>query len=200
LIIPRINCLLLALKHEVSILIACGRNHTLVATETGILYSFGCNSESQLGLGDTKNTSFYNSPQRIELVGNHYWKAVSAGAGQSCALTEKGDLFVWGINDNGELGIGKQIEQPVPKRLDLGFEIRSVSCGYYHTAIVSKSGEIYTTGSDEYFQLGHQRSAEKKFCLVEKVNEPVKYVACGAGHTMFSTKGKFGLKNIQISL
>jgi len=180
----------LGLKQEVSILIACGRNHTIIATEKGSLYAFGCNSESQLGLGDTKNTSFFNSPQRIEGIGNHYWKALSAGAGQSCALTENGDLFVWGINDNGELGIGKQVEQPIPKRLDLGFEIRSVSCGYYHTAIVSKSGDIYTAGSDEYFQLGHQRSAERKFCLVEKVNEPVRHVSCGAGHTMFLTKGK----------
>jgi X-linked retinitis pigmentosa GTPase regulator len=52
-------------------------------------------------------------------------------------IIENGDLFVWGINDNGELGIGKVNEINIPKRLDLGFGISFVSCGYYHTAIIS---------------------------------------------------------------
>ena len=44
-----------SLKHEKSILIACGRNHTLVATESGNIYTFGCNSESQLGIINSLN-------------------------------------------------------------------------------------------------------------------------------------------------
>ena len=44
---------------------------------------------------------------------------------------------MWGINDNGELGIGKVNELNVPKRLELSFRVGFVSCGYYHTAIVT---------------------------------------------------------------
>jgi hypothetical protein len=50
---------------------------------------------------------------------------------------ENGDLYVWGINDNGELGLGKLDEQFVPKRIDLDFFVSFVACGYYHTAIIS---------------------------------------------------------------
>jgi X-linked retinitis pigmentosa GTPase regulator len=52
-------------------------------------------------------------------------------------LKESGELYVWGINDNGELGIGKVNEINSPKRIDLSFSIAFVSCGYYHTAIIS---------------------------------------------------------------
>ena len=31
--------------------LACGNNHTLVATKEGLVYSMGHNSEGQLGLG-----------------------------------------------------------------------------------------------------------------------------------------------------
>lgn len=101
------------------------------------MYSFGCNSESQLGLGESFSASFYSSPQQIESVKAQEWVMLSAGAGQSCALSGNGDLFVWGINDNGELGIGKIIEQFTPKRVDLPFFVSAVACGYYHTAILS---------------------------------------------------------------
>lgn len=97
---------------------------------------------------------------------------------------------MWGINDNGELGLGKINEQFDPKRLDLGFPVTFVSCGYYHTAIVSDRGELLTSGSDEYFQLGHGRP-DKKFHPVERVRDPVKAVACGAGTTIFVTSGKY---------
>jgi alpha-tubulin suppressor-like RCC1 family protein len=53
----------------------------------GNLYSFGCNSESQLGLGDEKMDSFYNTPQKIESAEPQEWAMISAGSGHSFALS-----------------------------------------------------------------------------------------------------------------
>lgn len=175
-----------SIKHEIVILISCGRNHTILATLKGNIYTFGCNSESQLGLGRDATDAFYNFPQRITDIEPQDWHALSAGAGQSCALTKTGDLYVWGINDNGELGIGKATELNTPKRLDLNFRIDMVSCGYYHTAIVSKKGRLYTCGSNEYSQLGHNLDS-RKFQEVAKIDEPVDHVSCGGGHTAVTT-------------
>jgi X-linked retinitis pigmentosa GTPase regulator len=174
------------MKQEKVILICCGRNHTLLATESGYIYSFGCNSESQLGLN--RSDSFYNTPQKISSIPSLNWKILSAGAGQSCALSEDGSLYVWGINDNGELGLGSVPEQSIPKKIDLNFKVKFVSCGYYHTAIISKTGKLFTAGSNEYYQLGRD-GKEKKFNEVEGVDAYVKYVSCGGGHTLFSTEG-----------
>lgn len=46
-------------------------------------------------------------------------------------------MYVWGINDNGEIGLGKINEQSSPKIIDLGVKISFVSCGYYHTALIT---------------------------------------------------------------
>ena len=108
-----------------------------IIKESGYIYSFGCNSESQLGLSKTE--SFYNTPQKINSLPSLNWRMLSAGAGHSCALADDGSLYVWGINDNGELGIGSILEQPIPKKLELNFKVKFVSCGYYHTALISSN-------------------------------------------------------------
>jgi alpha-tubulin suppressor-like RCC1 family protein len=48
-----------------------------------------------------------------------------------------GVVYVWGVNENGELGVGKGNEISTPKRLDLNFKVSFVSCGYYHSAVIS---------------------------------------------------------------
>ena len=48
-------------------------------------------------------------------------------------------MYVWGVNENGELGVGKGNEISTPKRLDLNFKVSFVSCGYYHSALISSS-------------------------------------------------------------
>jgi alpha-tubulin suppressor-like RCC1 family protein len=55
--------------------------------EEGNIYTFGCNSESQLGLGRDATDSFYNFPQKISEIESQPWQTLSAGAGQSCALS-----------------------------------------------------------------------------------------------------------------
>lgn len=110
----------------------------MIASETGYLYAFGCNSEYQLGLGESLTSHLYDTPQKVQIEPNN-WKCIAGGSGQSCALTEGGDLYVWGTNDNGELGIDDKNELLKPKMLLLGFRINYVSCGYYHTAIITSN-------------------------------------------------------------
>jgi alpha-tubulin suppressor-like RCC1 family protein len=68
-------------------LIACGRYHTLLATVEGNIYSFGSNSDFQLGLGSRATESFYSTPQRIQTIDNEDWVMVAAGSSHSCALS-----------------------------------------------------------------------------------------------------------------
>ena len=65
--------------------------------EKGNLYSFGCNSESQLGLGEKAADSFYNLPQKIESIESQEWSMISAGAGQSMALSSTYLVSFWDI-------------------------------------------------------------------------------------------------------
>lgn len=178
-----------SIKHEKVRLIACGRYHTLLATERGNLYSFGCNSDGQLGLGDDATKSFYSLPVKIESIDSDDWLMIAAGSSQSAALSRSGDIFVWGSNENGEIGLGKVNEQRYPKLISLDFPVAFVACGYYHTAIVSKKGRVYTCGSNENAQLGHNKD-NRRFNEMEGLDEPIRVVSCGGHHTVLvSTNG-----------
>ena len=55
-------------------------------SESGKLFSFGANSEGQLGI---ENCSSSNEPKEITAISTHKYKQLSAGADHSAALTGK---------------------------------------------------------------------------------------------------------------
>ncbi|XP_032475982.1 X-linked retinitis pigmentosa GTPase regulator isoform X2 [Phocoena sinus] len=178
-----------ALKLEKMKFAACGRNHTLVSTEGGKVYAAGGNTEGQLGLGDTeeRNTfhliSFFTSQHKI--------KQLSAGSNTSAALTEDGELFMWGDNSEGQIGLQNITSICVPHQVTIGKPISWISCGYYHSAFVTTEGELYTFGEPEYGKLGLPEKLlinHKVPQLVPGIPQKVIQVACGGGHTVALTE------------
>ncbi|XP_056414892.1 X-linked retinitis pigmentosa GTPase regulator isoform X2 [Hyla sarda] len=177
-----------ALKSEKIKLAACGRNHTLVCTAQGKIYSSGWNSEGQLGLGDTTERSSFH--EILFFNGQNKIKQLSAGSNTSAALTVEGKLYMWGENSEGQLGLGDEKNICTPQQIDAGKPISWVYCGYYHSAFVTQDGELYTFGEPESGKLG--LSAEKldkhrKPQRVSGISGKVKMVACGGGHTVAVT-------------
>ncbi|XP_065597633.1 X-linked retinitis pigmentosa GTPase regulator [Cyrtonyx montezumae] len=178
-----------ALKPEKTKLAVCGRNHTLVYTEKGNVYAAGGNSEGQLGLGDTEERitfhliSFFTNQHKI--------KQLAAGSYTSAAVTEDGQLFVWGDNSEGQIGLADKTYVSVPCQVDVGKPVSSVSCGYYHSAFITGDGELYTFGEPENGKLGllpeqlkNNRVPQPVLGIMEKVNK----VACGGEHTVVLTE------------
>uniref|UniRef100_A0A8B9PJT0 X-linked retinitis pigmentosa GTPase regulator n=1 Tax=Apteryx owenii TaxID=8824 RepID=A0A8B9PJT0_APTOW len=178
-----------ALKPEKTKLAVCGRNHTLVYTEKGNIYAAGGNSEGQLGLGDTEERttfhliSFFTNQHRI--------KQLAAGSYTSAAITEDGQLFMWGDNSEGQIGLANEASVCVPCQVVVGKPVSSVSCGYYHSALITGDGELYTFGEPENGKLGllpeqlkNSRVPQPVPGIMEKVNK----VACGGGHTVVLTE------------
>ncbi|NXG66087.1 RPGR regulator, partial [Hemiprocne comata] len=178
-----------ALKPEKTKLAVCGRNHTLVYTEKGNVYAAGGNSEGQLGLGDTEERTTFHL---ISFFTNqHKIKQLAAGSYTSAAVTEDGQLFVWGDNSEGQIGLADEACVSVPCQVDVGKPVSSVSCGYYHSALITGDGELYTFGEPENGKLGllpeqleNNRVPQHVLGIMEKVNK----VACGAEHTVVLTE------------
>ncbi|XP_009886669.1 PREDICTED: LOW QUALITY PROTEIN: X-linked retinitis pigmentosa GTPase regulator, partial [Charadrius vociferus] len=178
-----------ALKPEKTKLAVCGRNHTLVYTEKGNVYAAGGNSEGQLGLGDTEERTTFHL---INFFTNqHKIKQLAAGSYTSAAVTEDGQLFVWGDNSEGQIGLADKACVTVPCQVDVGKPVSSVSCGYYHSALITGDGELYTFGEPENGKLGllpeqlkNNRVPQPVLGIMEKVNK----VACGGEHTVVLTE------------
>uniref|UniRef100_A0A673VH05 RCC1-like domain-containing protein n=1 Tax=Suricata suricatta TaxID=37032 RepID=A0A673VH05_SURSU len=141
-----------ALKPEKVKLAACGRNHTLVSTEGGKVYAAGGNNEGQLGLGDTQERSTFHLISFF--TSQHKIKQLSAGSNTSAALTEDGELFMWGDNSEGQIGLKDISNVYVPQRVTVGKPISWISCGYYHSAFVTNIGLMYTCGDGRHGKLG----------------------------------------------
>ncbi|KFZ59062.1 X-linked retinitis pigmentosa GTPase regulator, partial [Podiceps cristatus] len=178
-----------ALKPEKTKLAVCGRNHTLVYTEKGNVYAAGGNSEGQLGLGDTEERTTFHL---ISFFTNqHKIKQLAAGSYTSAAVTEDGQLFVWGDNSEGQIGLADEASVSLPCQVDVGKPVSSVSCGYYHSALITGDGELYTFGEPENGKLGllpeqlkNNRVPQPVLGIMEKVNK----VACGGEHTVVLTE------------
>lgn len=54
-------------------------------------------------------------------------------------LPENGQVYVWGDNSEGQLGLGDRVhEVDTPTKLtSIGERVVRVACGYYHTAVVT---------------------------------------------------------------
>ncbi|XP_036126831.1 X-linked retinitis pigmentosa GTPase regulator isoform X5 [Molossus molossus] len=177
-----------ALKSEKVKLVACGRNHTLVATG-GKVYAVGGNNEGQLGLGDTEDRHTFDLIEFF--TSQHQLKQLSAGSNTSAALTEDGKLFMWGENSEGQIGLDNVSNVYVPHQVTVGKPIAWISCGYYHSAFVTIEGELYTFGETECGKLGLPKQLlvnHKVPQLVPGIPKKVIQVACGGGHTVVLTE------------
>ncbi|ELU07510.1 hypothetical protein CAPTEDRAFT_122289, partial [Capitella teleta] len=177
-----------SLKAEKVHQVACGRSHTLLATESGKIYSFGCNNDRQLGLGlDDEKVC---SPTVIKGLESHAVKMLSAGMYHSCVLTDKGSVYLWGGGEEGQLGFGEDVtKHETPERLDVDDEVVCIACGYYHTALVTAGGKLLTFGETDEGKLGRGSDTGDN-CLpkvVDGIEGHVVSVACGGAHTVAIT-------------
>ncbi|XP_029785300.1 X-linked retinitis pigmentosa GTPase regulator isoform X2 [Suricata suricatta] len=176
-----------ALKPEKVKLAACGRNHTLVSTEGGKVYAAGGNNEGQLGLGDTQERSTFHLISFF--TSQHKIKQLSAGSNTSAALTEDGELFMWGDNSEGQIGLKDISNVYVPQRVTVGKPISWISCGYYHSAFVTKKA-VYTFGLGQFGQLGlgtflFETSVPT---VIEHIkDQKIRSVSCGENQTALIT-------------
>ena len=93
--------------------IFCTNDESVCAIDTdGKLWSWGRNSDGQLGLG---NTTYYSSPQQIGSATD--WVLVSGLRDHRAAINSSGVLYTWAGNRDGSLGLGDITNRCVPTQV-----------------------------------------------------------------------------------
>ncbi|XP_012283893.1 probable E3 ubiquitin-protein ligase HERC4 isoform X2 [Orussus abietinus] len=169
---------------------ACGSSHTVAVNEWGQLFSWGCNSEGQLGQDSTKNAEFI--PRMVRTLGTSIVVQISCGLNHTLALTNNGDLYAWGSNNDGQLGLGPDIKKETkPKHIQslATVPIAFIACGGYHSIAVSKSGAVFAWGKNSFGQLGLNDTVNRSHPVHLRTmrNSKVCYVACGEDFSVFLT-------------
>src|SRR3990167_3218086 len=68
---------------------------------------------------------------------------------------EKGELYMWGDNEDNILGVGKDANTNKPVKLDIGYYIKSIACGFRHTFAITTNQQVLSWGYGRHGVLGH---------------------------------------------
>eukprot|EP00741_Cyanophora_paradoxa_P016699 tig00020938_g16128.t1 len=175
-----------ALRGKNTIGLAAGDHHSAAVTADGALYTWGFGVNGRLGHGDEQIQTLPKIVNFFASKGIHVTQ-VALGGSHSLALTEAREVFAWGLNDHGQLGLASLKDALQPRRVDAltGKHICQLALGSRHSAAVSTAGFLYTWGWAEDGQLGHnsEHDAETPTLVRALVGTGVVQVALGVSHT-----------------
>lgn len=148
----------------------------------------------------------YNIAKKL----NEDYNMIYAGALHSAAITPDGRLFIWGSNENGELGNGSHVDSNVPKEITQKFDLaesdqiisvalsktpstREYAGDGLHSLALSKNGRIFAWGHNGYDQLGTgtDKSSPQPIEITEKfnllANEMIRLISVGGKQSLAIT-------------
>jgi len=167
--------------------ISCGDYHNLGLKTDGTLWAWGKNTNGQLG-DDTR--THRSSPVQTKAVGT-IWKQASCGDGHSGAIKLDGTLWMWGLNDLGQLGTNDIVHRSSPvQTVAAGSNWKQVACGGKSTAAIKTDGTLWTWGDATLGKLGDNSTANKSSPVQTSLSRTNwKQVSCGNTHIAAVTNG-----------
>ncbi|XP_065346492.1 RCC1 and BTB domain-containing protein 2-like, partial [Cloeon dipterum] len=155
-------------------------NHSFFAlSASGSVFAWGRNNHGQLGLGTKENTLI---PTKIEgISATNRVVQLACSSNHTLVLTSDREVFTFGWNKNGQLGLGHNEDQTLPvfawgkndygilgQNADVkeqnipcqvpgleGIAITRIVCGQIHALALSSDGNVYSWGWNAHGQLGN---------------------------------------------
>ncbi|TRY88331.1 hypothetical protein DNTS_018819 [Danionella cerebrum] len=171
--------------------VSCGRAHSLAVNEQGQVFTWGAGEGGQLGLGMAEEA--VRVPRLIKKLCEHRISQVMCGNQHCLALSRDGQLFVWGENSSGQLGLEKSEPSsltPQPLNSLCGIPLAQISTGGDHSFALSFSGAVFGWGRNSAGQLGLNDEQDRAVpCHIKFLrSQKVVYISCGEEHTAALTK------------
>uniref|UniRef100_A0A7N6BZ48 HECT domain-containing protein n=1 Tax=Anabas testudineus TaxID=64144 RepID=A0A7N6BZ48_ANATE len=183
--------LVVALDTQKITMVSSGRAHCVAINEQGQVFAWGAGEGGQLGLGTTETV--VRIPRLLKRLCDHQISQVMCGNQHCIALSRDGQLFTWGQNTSGQLGLGKGEPSklfPHPLKSLAGIPLAQITAGGDHSFALSLSGAVFGWGKNRAGQLGLNDKQDRPVpCHIKFLrSQKVVYISCGDEHTAALTK------------
>uniref|UniRef100_A0A7N8WX60 HECT and RLD domain containing E3 ubiquitin protein ligase 4 n=1 Tax=Mastacembelus armatus TaxID=205130 RepID=A0A7N8WX60_9TELE len=180
-----------ALDAQIIEAVSCGESHTLALNDKGQVFSWGLGSDGQLGLNNFEEC--VRVPRNIKSLSDVQITQVACGYWHSHALSRGGQVFSWGQNRYGQLGLGingQSISTPQIIQSLQGIPFAQISAGGAHSFALTLSGAVFGWGRNKFGQLGLNDTNDRYFPSLLKSlrSQRVIHISCGEDHTAALTK------------
>ena len=173
--------------------VVCGHSHTGLVDKKGVVFMLGKGQVGQLGSGKLESTHI-PTPITHPL---HGVAVIQLACGwQHClCVVETGEVYSWGYNRDGQLGLGDFYDRSWPVKVPGLDIIKRVSAGHVHSGCISIEKKLYMWGANpdgRLFkapnQLKHQIYKKEKVPSLVEEFQLVKDVQLGTSHSILLTE------------
>lgn len=119
---------------------------------TGIVYTWGDNSQGQLGIGTT-DASNHQTPGAVPSLSGVV-SVLADGFANGWALLPSGDLYAWGRNLGAASPIGAGATGNISTPILVNTGVAKVRAGAGHSIVLKTNGHVETVGFNNDGQLG----------------------------------------------
>jgi alpha-tubulin suppressor-like RCC1 family protein len=132
--------------------VSAGGSHTVALDSTGKLWSWGRDSDGQLG----NDAAYFDQSTPVQVSSSRSFTQVAAGYTHTVALDSTGKLWSWGHDYYGQLGNDAALaNQSVPVEVFSDRSFTQVATGGAHSLAVDSTGKLWSWGGDSAGQLGN---------------------------------------------
>jgi alpha-tubulin suppressor-like RCC1 family protein len=142
----------------------------------GTVWSAGSNAWGQLGTSGGDRSTWQQVPGLPRII------QVAAGGGCVLALEEAGEIWAWGVNNVGQLGIGSTVASTsTPTRVQNIDFAAQVEMGALSGYARLRNGEVWAWGRNFQGQLGNGDTADTNVPVqVSNITDATKIAAAGS--------------------
>ena len=174
--------------------IGCSTYNTMAVTDGGELFVMGAKEFGHTGKPrDTFREFTREEPISVPFFSTHSNNRVfmvGVGIGHVLCVTRSRQLYAWGTNKQGQLGLGTIsdiVYSPVYVQAMSGVNCKFCACGNNYSAVLNDFGELWTFGSLSYGRLGiGEFFRDDSQVMPRKVDSDVHFISlsCGTYHTL----------------
>ncbi|KFM29144.1 Ubiquitin-protein ligase E3A [Auxenochlorella protothecoides] len=139
---------------------ACGAAHTVAFTMQDVI-TWGANDRGQCGHGERAEPDWVK-PRSIKMLHDLMITQVVCGAAHTLCVTGTSQVYAWGANSRGQLGLGDVADRRTPTLVDglWALPVLQLGAGDSHSAALTNNGFLFTWGANCQGQLGLPAAAE----------------------------------------